>query len=114
MTYNDDLGQYLLIYKCVSGPSGARVGAWWFSTATSLDLQDWSTPQLIQGSQFPITSPCAGKPSGEDFDGHYPSSMSPGAAAGHTKLTGRVFFINGCDTGTRAFTARTFTMTIAP
>ncbi len=37
--------------------------------------------------------------------------MSPGAAAGHTKLTGKVFFINGCDTGKRTFASRTFTIT---
>ena len=35
------------------------------------------------------------------FDGYYPALMSPGAPAGHTTLTGRVFFMSGCDTGAR-------------
>jgi hypothetical protein len=114
ITYNDDLSQYLMVYVCHSGPTGARIGAWYYSTATSLDLQDWSAPQLMQGSQFPLTVPCAGKTSGQTFDGHYPSFMSPGAAAGHTKLTGRAFFMNGCDTGARTFMSRTFTITTGP
>jgi hypothetical protein len=74
---------------------------------------DWSAPQMIANSQFPITQPCTGKTTGQEFDGHYPSLVSPGAAAGHTKLTGRVFFMNGCDTGVRTFTSRTFTITTA-
>jgi hypothetical protein len=114
ITYNDDLSQYLFVYECRSGATGARVAAWYYSTATSLDLQDWSTPQMMQNSQFPLASPCAGKTSGQDFDGHYPSFVSPGAAAGHTRLTGRAFFMNGCDTGARTFMSRTFTITTSP
>ena len=48
ISYNDDLGLYLMIFLCYSGPAGARVGGWYYSTATSLDLEDWMTPQLIQ------------------------------------------------------------------
>lgn len=40
--------------------------------------------------------------------------MSPGAPSGHTKLTGTIFFMNGCDTGQRAFTSRAFTITASP
>ena len=40
--------------------------------------------------------------------------MSPGAAAGHTKLTGMIFFQNGCDTGARVFASRTFTIATQP
>lgn len=107
---NDDLGRYLMVFVCRSASSGSPVGAWYYSTATNLDLQDWTAPQLIQGSQFPITEPCAGLTTGGDFDGWYPSLVSPGASAGHTKLTGRVFFQNGCDTGKRQFMSRTFTI----
>jgi len=114
INYNDDLGVYLMIFVCVSGPSTARVGAWYYSTATSLDYQDWTEPQMIQNSQFPATSPCPGQTAGGQFDGWYPSFMSPGAASGHTKLTGQVFFMNGCDTGARQFMSRTFTISAAP
>jgi uncharacterized protein (TIGR03437 family) len=112
INYNDDLGLYLLIFACVSTSTTNTVAAWYYSTATSLDIQDWTTPQMISNSQFPVTGPCsADGMAGQKFDGWYPSFMSPGAAAGHTKLTGTVFFMNGCDVGSRVFTARTFTIT---
>jgi len=111
---NDDLGLYLALFVCVSGPANARVGAWYYSAATSLDLQDWSKPQIAENSQFPIASPCSSDGRGQQFDGWYPSSMSPGVPAGHTKLTGLIFFQNGCDTGKRIMSSRTFTITAAP
>ncbi len=110
VSFNDDLGLYLMVYVCVAGTAGSQTGSWYYSTATSLDLQDWTVPEMIAGSEFPVTSPCPGLTTGGQFDGYYPSLMSPGAAAGHTRLTGKVFFINGCDTGKRTFTARTFTI----
>jgi hypothetical protein len=111
VSYNDDLGAYLMVFVCISGPTGSRVGAWYYSLASSLDLQDWSAPQMIGNSQFPETEPCPGLTTGGDFDGWYPSMMSPGAVAGHTKLTGHVFFQSGCDAGPRKFMSRTFTIT---
>ncbi len=114
ISYNDDLGSYMTIFVCVSGPQTARVAAWYYSTATSLDLQDWSTPQIIENSQFPIVQPCSTDGRGQQFDGWYPSSMSPGAASGHTKLSGLIFFQNGCDTGKRVFVSREFTIAIDP
>jgi hypothetical protein len=114
VTFNDDLGQYVLIFVCEFGPPGARIGSWYYSTATSLDAQNWTTPQPIQNSQFPIISPCPGLTTGGQFDGWYPSSVSPGAAAGHTKLSGLIFYMNGCDTGARQFMSRTFTITSSP
>ncbi len=112
INYNDDLGLYLLIVVCAN--TSSRVGAWYYSTATSLDLEDWTTPQMIQNSQFPLTTPCPGKTDGDQFDGLYPSTVSPGAAAGHTKLTGYFFFLNGCGVGARQFMSRTFTIVAAP
>lgn len=110
ISYNDDLGLYLLTFIC----RGGGTGAWYYATATSLERQDWSAPQLIQNSQFPFTSPCPGSTTGSQFDGFYPSFMSPGTVAGHTKLTGMVFYMTGCDTGKRTFMSRTFTITLAP
>ena len=108
ISYNDDLGMYLMLFVCQANSTGA----WYYSTATSLDLQDWTAPQMIANSQYPIASPCsAAGTGGNQFDGGYPSFMSPGAAAGHTKLTGMVFFQNGCDTGARVFASRTFSIT---
>jgi len=107
ISFNDDLGLYLLTFVCQSN----GVAGWFYSTATSLDLEDWSAPQLIANSQFPFTPNCGNGASGSQFDGWYPSFMSPGAAAGHTKLSGMVFFQNGCDTGPRVFASRTLTIT---
>ena len=112
INYNDDLGLYLLIFVCAN--TSSRVGGWYYSAATSLDLQDWTTPQMIQNSQFPLTTPCPGKTDGDQFDGLYPSTVSPGAAAGHTKLTGYFFFLNGCGVGARQFMSRTFTIVAGP
>ena len=108
ISYNDDLGVYLMVYMC----QGTTTGAWYYATATSLALQDWSQPQLIQGSQMPVTSPCSAQSGGSSFDGYYPSLVSPGAAAGHTRLTGKVFFLDGCDQGARTFVGRNFTITL--
>jgi hypothetical protein len=110
LSYNDDLGLYVMIFVCNSF-SVDGYGAWYYSTAPSLDSQDWAPPQLIAGSRKKITAPCNTNGSGSSFDGFYPSIMSPGAAAGHTRLTGKVFFLNGCDTGLpRAFESRDFTI----
>ncbi len=119
INYNDDLGLYLMIFVCTSkADPNNPVGGWYYSAATSLDLQDWTTPQLIINSDKPIIEGCdlsdPANPTGEAFDGFYPSSMSPQAAAGHTKLTGKVFFLSGCETGTRQFMSRDFTITIEP
>ena len=91
-------------------------GSWYYSTATSLELQDWAQPMMIVGSRKLIVGPCNLKDNtGNDFDGFYPSFMSPDVRQGHTRLTGKVFFLKGCDTGGgRQFLSRTFTITVDP
>jgi hypothetical protein len=45
-------------------------------------------------------------------DGWYPSFMSPGHTEGHIGLTGKVFFMDGCDGALgREFKSRSFTIT---
>ncbi len=111
----DPIGLYLMVfvcesYKLVSGVATAYQAGWYYSTASSLELQDWTAPQLITGSQFPVVSPCGA--GGTAFDGFYPSLMSPGMQPGHLSLAGQVFFMDGCDLGTtRQFKSRTFTIT---
>jgi uncharacterized protein (TIGR03437 family) len=115
ISYNDDLGQYLLIFVCESGASGTVTLAWYYSTATSLELQDWTEPQMILNSKNTVTTPCQGETTGNQVDGVYPSMMSPGAAAGHTKLTGYIFYFSGCmGAGTRQMMSRTFTINPGP
>jgi len=120
ISYNDALRLYLMTFVCVSlqpdqqGVLQPYQAAWYFSTATSLASQNWTAPQMIQNSQFPVTQGCGGGGSGRAFDGWYPSFTSPGSAAGNTSSSGRVFFLNGCDTGARTFMARMFTITGPP
>ena len=120
ISYNDALRLYLMTFVCVSlqpdqqGVLQPYQAAWYFSTATSLDSQNWTAPQIIENSQFPVTQGCGIDGSGRAFDGWYPSFMSPGSAAGNTSSLGYVFFMNGCDIGARTFMARTFTITAPP
>ena len=76
-------------------------------------FQTTTVPQPIAGSESAF--PACPSTSGQVFDGFYPSFMSPGAPAGHTRLTGLAFFLNGCDTGQpRALSSRAFTITVEP
>jgi hypothetical protein len=109
---NDALGRYLMIFVCVyTSPTGQAT--WYYSTATSLDRQDWTPPQIITNSLDTVFNPCMGASAGgTQFDGWYPSSVSANAAQGHTLRTGQVYFLNGCDGGsTRTFAYRNFTIT---
>jgi hypothetical protein len=112
--YFDPLKVFLLTFVCRSVPQAQA--AWYFSTATSLALQDWTVPQLIRNSQFALIDPCPGQTDsdGMSFDGWYPSLMSLGAASGHVAQSGYAFFLNGCDTGKRTFMRRTFSISIGP
>src|ERR1022692_2003086 len=116
ISYVDPLGLYLMTFACGSSKAVPPHAAWYFSVATSLDLQDWTVPQMIANSQFPLFTPCPGSTAeGASFDGWYPSLMSPGSVAGHVGLTGLVFFLNGCDVTTdRKFMSRTFSITVDP
>lgn len=114
ISYNDVLGVYMMTFVCVFLEDDQPQAAWFFSTATSLDDQDWSPPQMIENSQFPVIAGCANDGTGNAFDGWYPSFMSRGFAAGHLSRSGRVFFQNGCDRGERIFTSRRFTITGPP
>ncbi len=114
ISYDDVLGVYLMTFVCFSPDSSPPQAAWFFSIATSLDEQDWTPPQMIENSQFPVITACGGQGTGNQFDGWYPSFMSPGFAAGHLSRSGHAFFQNGCDTGARTFTSRRFTITGPP
>ncbi len=116
---DDDLGLYMLMYVCVDTvplPGGTLQAGWYYSTATSLEKQDWTQARLILNSQATIIQGCNPKDgSGRQFDGWYPSFMSPGAAPGHLKLTGKVFFMGGCETAAhRVFASRDFTIVKGP
>jgi len=114
ISYNDVLDVYMMTFVCVSLQDNPPQAAWFFSTATSLDAQDWTPPQVIENSQFPVTEACGSGGSGDAFDGWYPSFVSPGFKSGHLSGWGQVFFMNGCDTGSRTFMSRRFEITGPP
>ena len=118
ISYVDPLQRYLLTFVCVKlqmtapGNYTPYEAGWYFSTATSLENQDWSSPVLIDGSTGPVAAaPTTGCPNGAEFDGWYPSFVTPGREPGHLGSDGFVLFLNGCDGGSsgRVFASRTFT-----
>jgi len=116
ISYFRAINQYLLTFVCVQLSNRIPYQAgWYYATASSLDLQNWTMPQLITGSLQAVMAACnTTDGSGNSFDGWYPSFMSPGFPTGHLGKTGQVFFLTGCDTGTRFFKSRTFTITTMP
>jgi hypothetical protein len=117
LSYNQYIDRYLMTMVCeVSGVAG-QLG-WFFSTATSLDAEDWTPPQLIANTQFAATTPCAGQPDtspSTSFNGWYPSFYSPNLALGRTGKTGLAFYLDGCNLDTdRTFKSRKFTVTPDP
>jgi hypothetical protein len=106
----DPLGLYILFFVCRN--QGTHQASWYFSVATSLDLQDWSVPQLVAGSQSTLTVPCGAEQNGQQFDGFFPSFVSPGAASGHLTQAGYAFYGKGCNTDNRSFARRTFAITV--
>ena len=119
ISYVEPLQRYMLTFVCVklqmtsSGQYAPYEAGWYFSTATSLETQDWSSPVAMAGSTGPVAAaPTTGCPNGADFDGWYPSFVTPGREPGHLGRSGFVFFLNGCDGGSsgRVFSSRPFTL----
>ena len=110
----DSAGAYILTFVC-RNPAQGQAG-WYFSIATSLELQDWSVPQLIANSQSTLSVPCpvAGNTNGQQFDGWFPSLVSPGVAPGSIAQAGYAFYMTGCNTGVRKFARRTFSISVGP
>ena len=54
ITYNDDLRLYLMVFVC--GQYIPDHTAWFYSTATSLDLQDGTIPQMIESLSHIVNS----------------------------------------------------------
>jgi hypothetical protein len=112
ITYNEAYGVYMMTYACLQlTKSGTKWittnGSWYYATATDLEKQDWSPPQPIAGSSYPV--PYGTQP-WEQLDGGYPSFMSPGCKSGHIGSSGTAFFLKGDGLGWRTFASRTFTI----
>jgi hypothetical protein len=116
LSWNEHLKSFLMVFVCASVPQ--KTAAWYFSTATSLDRQNWTPPQLVANSQFTLYPAPSQNPlcsSGSSFDGWYPSLVTPPLGTGRTAATGYAYFLKGCDgAGTRAFARRYFTIRRTP
>jgi hypothetical protein len=125
LSYVVETRQYLLTFVC-SSPTDPRTGAsypgdsagqsgaaWFYSTidARRFDLshqEQWSAPQEIVGSW----SPFSGGGCFRNFDGWYPTFMSPNRQPGQLSTSGYVFYMRGCTDdqtpGGRQFSTRAF------
>ena len=114
LSYNDGLHRYLMTMVCeVSSISGQL--AWFYSTATSLDLEDWTPPKMIANTQSLSTTPCTGDTTGVEFDGWYPSIYSMSQNPGHTSANNVAFYLDGCNFDAhRVFTSRPVTVSPDP
>jgi hypothetical protein len=112
LSYNDALGRYMMTFVCSSYTCPTQNNCYayqdslYYSTATSLDKQDWTTPQPIQNSTHPRQTASAGW----IMDDGYPSFVSPGCDQGHLGLSGSVFLLKGNPLGDRRFVSREFTI----
>jgi hypothetical protein len=113
LSFNDALHRYVMTMVCEVSSVAGELG-WFFSTATSLDAQDWTPPQLIENTQF-ATSACMDNPNGIDFDGWYPSLYDVNLPVGHTGKNNIAFYMDGCNLSkSRWFNSRTVTVTPDP
>ena len=112
LSYNDALGRYMMTFVCSSYrcPTQNNCYAYqdslYYSTASSLEKQDWTTPQLIQNSTYPRRT----TPVGWIQDGGYPSFASLGCDQGHLGLSGYVLLLKGNPLADRRFVSREFTI----
>jgi hypothetical protein len=114
LSYNETLHRYLMTFVCEVSSTAGQLG-WFFSTATSLDAEDWSPPQLIANTQSTATTPCNGSLIGTSFDGWYPSLYSLNLAMGRTGTDNVAFYLDGCNLDTdRMFKSRPVTVTPDP
>jgi hypothetical protein len=111
IVYNDALQRYMMIFVCTTyrcaaaSKCEATDDSLYFSTATSLAIQDWTPAQLIENSTHPRVALPTG---GWIMDGGYPSLVSPGCKEGHLGLTGSIFLLKGNPLGERRFVSRSF------
>jgi hypothetical protein len=113
IAYNDALGRYAMTFVCTTyrcesaGNCGPTEAALYFTTATSLALQNWTPPQRIENSTYPQVAQTKG---GWIIDGGYPSFVSPGCKEGHLGVSGSVFVLNGNPLAERRFVSRSFSI----
>ena len=114
ISYNDDLGDVPPDLRVPNRPGRSR-----YRRVVLLHRDQPRSSELDGAADDPEhAKPGHGLPGPvmeDSYDGYYPSTVSPGAAAGHTKLTGYFFFLSGCGVpGNRQFMSRTFTITTQP
>ena len=111
ISYNDALHLYMMTFACrtyackSAGNCTPTELALYFTTATSLEAEDWTQPQLIENSAYPVQVDAQG---GQIVDGGYPTFVSPQCRPGHLGLSGKVLFLKGDVIGSRVFAARSF------
>jgi hypothetical protein len=89
--------------RTTAAAAGVRPqGAWFYSTTHDLERQAWSAPAMIGNTQQYIDC------SSSQFDGWYPSFVTPSAQAAQLGTSGHVLYLNGDVTGVHALEVRDF------
>ncbi len=138
ISYSKQTHEYVLVFVCTSPtdplietncqsknlnicqngkPTG---GAWFYSTidADQYDLshqEQWVAPrEMLQSWSLFAAAGCGANSPGENFNGWYPSLMSPKTEPGHLGGGGWVFYMSGCQggqtPGSRVYSSRYFTI----
>lgn len=114
LSFNEALHRFVMTMVCEVSSTAGQLG-WFVSTATSLELEDWTPPQLIDNTQSTAVTPCDSDTVGTQFDGWYPSLYNLNLAPGHTGKNNVAFYLDGCNLDpTRKFKSRPVTVTPDP
>ena len=81
-------------------------GAWFYATTRSLERQQWSAPALISNTLQYIDC------SSGQFDGYYPSFVSPRLPPAHLGSRGRALYLDGSTTGAHSLGVRDFQISV--
>jgi len=122
LSYYQPTGEYVLTFVCTShgDPAGSDAdnpqngSAWFWSTTTDLESQNWSTPRQIYGSwnNWTINNDKNGKTCAS-YNGWYPTFMSLNQTPGQLSQNGYVFYMIGglgCTPPLRQYASRAFTI----
>jgi hypothetical protein len=80
-------------------------GAWFYSTTRSLERQEWSAPAIISNTLQYIDCTTT------QFDGYYPSFVSPLLPPAHLGARGHALYLTGSTLGAHSLAVRDFQIT---
>ncbi len=115
LSYYPPTGEYVLTFICSTGVDTPRnaASAWFWSTTTDLESQNWSQPQQIYGTWNSWQNTNPNDATCNLYNGWYPTFMSLGQDPGVLSTNGYVFYMIGdlgCGQPQRKYASRAFTI----